>query len=383
LIIVDYNHLLNRIVHIAIPQAKPSIKDGYYVTEEYTNFFLHILIKNILYINKTFGSYGEMVLAKDSKISWRKQFYPKYKEHRKKSREKTKINYTEFFAFVNEITKEFEEYFPFKILEVENCEGDDLIAVLAKEFYPKEKILIVSEDKDFKQLLRYDNVEIYRPVLKKFIDKTDLTSWILEHQFMGDIGDNVPKVVDNTEFTQDFITFLKVKGLDISTVYEFEELSISSKLYEEYSEFISESNTKDIVNIENKIFKKMRFGPAAYKKFCENFDANLNSNPMYKKNLERNKVLVMFDYIPDEIQRNILNKFNSLTNTHNTHTILDFLTKHSLLELMTEHQSFNNFSNSVNSTNLEDFLGINKKTTTTNTNNLSQVSVSIDVTDDW
>ena len=51
---------------------------------------------------------------------------------------------------------------------------------------------------------------------------------------LGDTADNVSKVVAETEFSDEFITFLQSKDVYENRVHEFNQLSISKKLTDEF-----------------------------------------------------------------------------------------------------------------------------------------------------
>ena len=58
-----------------------------------------------------------------------------------------------------------------------------------------EKILIVSNDKDFQQLQRYPNVKQYSPAKKKFLDCKDPEIFLLDHIITGDSSDGIPNIL--------------------------------------------------------------------------------------------------------------------------------------------------------------------------------------------
>jgi 5'-3' exonuclease len=84
---------------------------------------------------------------------------------------------------------------------VPNCEGDDVIAFLAKRKFAAAKKLIVSSDKDFYQLLD-DSIEIYNLHKKIIIKKEDVIkeykitpqNFALAKAFCGDVSDNIPGI---------------------------------------------------------------------------------------------------------------------------------------------------------------------------------------------
>ena len=138
------------------------------------------------------AEYGEMVIACDDKNYWRKQVYPYYKANRKKEREASELDWNTLFESLNNIRQELKDYFPYKVIQVDHAEADDIIAVLVKEYHSQGKLLILSGDKDFGQLQKYPNVTQYSPVLKKYISCTNPDLFLKEHILKGDSSDGVP-----------------------------------------------------------------------------------------------------------------------------------------------------------------------------------------------
>ena len=138
------------------------------------------------------AEYGEMVIACDDKNYWRKQVFPYYKANRKKEREASELDWNTLFESLNRIRQELKDYFPYKVIQIEHAEADDIIAVLVKEYNHLGKILILSGDKDFGQLQKYPNVTQYSPVLKKYISCTNPDLFLKEHILKGDSSDGIP-----------------------------------------------------------------------------------------------------------------------------------------------------------------------------------------------
>ena len=138
------------------------------------------------------AEYGEMVIACDDKNYWRKQVYPYYKANRKKEREASELDWNTLFESLNNIRQELKDYFPYKVIQVDHAEADDIIAVLVKEYHSQGKLLILSGDKDFGQLQKYPNVTQYSPVLKKYISCTNPDLFLKEHILKGDSSDGIP-----------------------------------------------------------------------------------------------------------------------------------------------------------------------------------------------
>ena len=140
--------------------------------------------------------YGELVLCYDNKTNWRRDYFPNYKHGRRKDRKASKLDWGSIFDTLRLIKTELQDNFPYKVLEVEDSEADDIIASIVHWVSGSpsryEKVLIVSGDKDFIQLQKHNFVTQYSPTLKKFINGIDPVTYIREHILKGDRSDGVP-----------------------------------------------------------------------------------------------------------------------------------------------------------------------------------------------
>jgi len=140
-------------------EIKTMHKDDY--TEEY---FKHSILHSLRSHKVRFeGTYGELVLCIDCAPYWRKDVQTEYKENRKKTKD-DKIPWDTIYTWVNNLVDEMDTIFPFKVIRVKFAEADDTIAALARKYHTREKILIVSNDRDLLQLLPY--ADQYAPVKK-------------------------------------------------------------------------------------------------------------------------------------------------------------------------------------------------------------------------
>ena len=287
------------------------------------------MLQSLRHISDKFEQYGDIVLALDTKSNWRKEVYPQYKGHRKKDRDESDVDFPEFFKYVSEFTDILHTTFPYKVLEVERAEGDDIIGVLAKKYSVYEKTIAISSDKDFKQILEY-GAELYDPIKKEYVRMTpsELKEWKLIHILVGDEGDGVPHIKRGTQFTDTFLTYLKNNEIYIKDPEKFNELSISEKLYSEFDTY--KVNKKGEVLNELDIFKATPFGEVGAKKFMGNLAHNLKQNKIFVENFKRNKELVLFDSIPDDIVLAIETQYKELPFLYDPNGIMKFLVSHSL-----------------------------------------------------
>ena len=255
----------------------------------------HVALSSIKSYKKKYGKdYGDIVIASDGRGYWRKDFFPNYKASRKKSRDKSDFDWTFIFETLNEIRDDLREHFPYKVICLPKCEADDVIGVLAlqtQEFGMHEPVMIVSSDKDFKQLQKYDNVAQYSPMLKKLVkvNKKELKEWMVEHIVKGDSGDGIPNIM----------------SADDVFISEERQKSVSSKRLAEFME--------------------------------RGFDAC--QTDAERRNWQRNSTLVDFEYIPEEVKQSIIAEYEKPA-TGNKNSVMNYLIKNRCRLLLNEIEDF-------------------------------------------
>jgi 5'-3' exonuclease len=166
------------------------------------NMVRHMILNSLRSYRTKFGAdYGELVIACDNTNYWRRKLFPYYKANRKKAQEKSDLDWKAIFECLNKIRAELKEFFPYRVIDIESAEADDVIATLVREYGSEmnlgEAILIMSGDKDFIQLHKYGNVKQYDPTRKKWITHKDPEQYLKEHILKGDAGDGVPNVLSS------------------------------------------------------------------------------------------------------------------------------------------------------------------------------------------
>lgn len=172
-----------------------------YENEEINEDLLRHFILNSLrsYRSKFKKEFGELVLACDDTNYWRKQIFPYYKARRAKAKQESHLNWDKIYSSLNIIRDEIKEYFPYRVVQVPTAEADDVIGTLVAEFFDKEPVLIVSGDKDFKQLHAYQGVKQYDPVKSKYITEPNPQRALKELIIRGDKGDGVPNFLSQDD----------------------------------------------------------------------------------------------------------------------------------------------------------------------------------------
>jgi len=178
---------------------------------------------------------------------------------------------------------------PVKTIGIPKVEADDVIAYLSDIIpqSPKDKVFIVSSDKDFLQLVN-ENVVVYRPMEKEFyteqtvIDKFKMSpnNFILYKTLMGDNSDKVKGV----------------KGLGEKKLY---------KLFPELSE--KDMSLDDIYSICEEKFKENVIYARVIQHIDElekNYKIMDLSNPMLDENDKKYLTQVVetneYNYLPDQ-----------------------------------------------------------------------------------
>ena len=230
------------------------------------------------------AEYGEMVIACDDKNYWRKQVYPYYKANRKKEREASELDWNTLFESLNRIRQELKDYFPYKVIQVDHAEADDIIAVLVKEYHSQGKLLILSGDKDFGQLQKYPNVTQYSPVLKKYISCTNPDLFLKEHILKGDSSDGVPNFL-----SEDNVFVMGIRQSPVTSK------KLSGWILQEPEQFCNEAMLR---------------------------------------NYKRNQRLIDLEFVPDEIKTQTLEQYN--TQIKDRSKLFNYFIQYQLKNLM-EH----------------------------------------------
>ena len=188
MILVDYNQVAISNLMEQIGSSKTSIDES---------LVRHMILNTIrTYVKKFKESHGpEVVIACDNKNYWRREIYPHYKSNRKKAREASGHDWNTIFECLNKIRDELRDHSPYKVISVDTCEADDVIATLVQKYSSTQKIMILSSDKDFAQLQRYTNVEQYSPILKKYIKEPLPLLQLKQLIIRGDKGDGIPNIL--------------------------------------------------------------------------------------------------------------------------------------------------------------------------------------------
>ena len=203
MILVDLNQVLLSGLMAQISNGKKSMYGKTFTLDE--SLIRHMVLMILKTHLKTFRKeYGEVVLCCDNRKYWRKEFFPFYKANRKKTREKSDLDWHMIFDMLAKFKQELKENFPYKVVDVEGAEADDIIGTLVPRHIMSENILIISSDGDFPQLQMYNGtshftVKQYNPAQKKFIVSFNPLEELKEKIIRGDKGDGIPNVLSSSD----------------------------------------------------------------------------------------------------------------------------------------------------------------------------------------
>ncbi len=270
MILVDLNQVL-----LSGLMAQISSQKGVKLDE---NLIRHMILNILRTHLKNFrNEYGEVVLCCDNKKYWRKEFFPFYKAGRKKNREKSDLDWHSIFNMLAKFKDELRENMPYKVIDVEGAEADDIIGTLAPRSVAHENVLIISSDGDFLQLQRYNNdkfkIKQYNPAMKKFILSDNPLIELKEKIIRGDKGDGIPNIVSSADC---FVRDIRQTPINKTKLEKF--------LNEDASQYISEAQ---VGFSRNQTLIDLSFTPVAIK------DKIIN-NYIEAKPVARSKILNYF-----------------------------------------------------------------------------------------
>ncbi|MCX8008192.1 MAG: hypothetical protein N3A54_00650 [Patescibacteria group bacterium] len=196
-----------------------------------------------------------VVVVDDDKRSWRKSFFPYYKSRRSEYRFYSSIDWKKLYKNFSIIKNELIENFPLKFLKVENCEADDLIAVISGYVVSSigENTLIVSDDKDFFQI-HCDYIYQFSPLHNRMISyHTTATEELYMKIFYGDHYDGIPNYVSSDDALVDNSKLNKVSKKRVLTLLDDLSSVVERLTEEERPGFIRNRRLVDFEEIPKEI----------------------------------------------------------------------------------------------------------------------------------
>jgi len=145
-----------------------------------------------------------MIFCREVKRStlWRRDIYPQYKANRDESQADSELDLGPIFKTVSEEFAIMQKERKFKGFRHERCEGDDVVYMIREHIKSNNKdatFIIVSNDSDFRQLVRDDTKQV-SPLKKKAkkekpLDALTPQQFLIAKILMGDKSDNIPQAV--------------------------------------------------------------------------------------------------------------------------------------------------------------------------------------------
>jgi len=194
---------------------------------------------------------------------------------------------------MSDVKMELAVMFPYKVIQEDKAEGDDVIFVLSDHFaehdFVKEgleespqKVMAISSDHDFLQLYKHKNYAQWSPRVKKVIPKP-LKTFLVEKIITGDEGDGVPSVLMADDFCMDKARYGRAKP-------------ITKKVIDKYSD-----------------------------------PSNLNEEELAR--YKRNEVLISAEYVPHDVRDRILHLYKIAPDKADRNAIFEYCIKHNLRQL--------------------------------------------------
>lgn len=200
-----------------------------FLTEELCRHLILNSIREV--VHKFKRDYGNVIICCDSKKYWRRDVFPHYKAGRKKLREKSTLDWDLIFSVLNETKEDLKTIFPYKVVEVEGAEADDVIGTLVPRLAANEPVLIVSSDGDFKQLHQYGRVKQYNPMLGIYVKSPNPQLELKEKILTGDKGDGIPSCLSNDDV---FVLGIRQKPLSAKRKAELIIQDFNNPLIDHY-----------------------------------------------------------------------------------------------------------------------------------------------------
>ena len=145
MILIDYSQVA--ISNIAVQLAMSKGKNVLSIP-----MVRHMILNSIRgYVHRFKSEYSnEVVICVDGPDPWRRDVFEQYKAKRREGRESSSTDWESVFGLIHTIKEEIRDNFPYKVVQLDKVEADDIIAVICKKHHDK-KVLIISGDKDFQQ----------------------------------------------------------------------------------------------------------------------------------------------------------------------------------------------------------------------------------------
>lgn len=266
------------------PEEKDKLTKEYlwHTNQEYIEKYQKLFFSNIdkIAVKHSIPN-SNIIIAEDCrrKNIWRNKIYPEYKSTRSESHRKSGFNGGEVFQhFIDVVIPNHIEKHGIKCFKHKEAEADDIIAIIAlymSEKYPNQKIIILSKDTDYFQLL--DKNKNITMVNMKGNIITMSENPLMRKILGGDISDNIPAC----KFKYDLVNKL-----------------------------INKKPNKDVGN-NTKYVKATKRILDYYTQYPEQLENDVKNYPDYIENncYQLNQQLIDFRQIPNNIKNDVITIF--------------------------------------------------------------------------
>ena len=191
-VLVDLNNLMFR----ALFSKDVNIRSPYNPNLQLWRYLVYDSIYTSL---SMIQNVGEIVLAVDDKTSWRKSYFPRYKESRKEKREKVGINWDSTFTTINAFIADLKHHMPFKVIKARSAEADDVIGVIAMSI--NNPCVVSSNDEDYLQLVS-ESVKVWNPSKREYMVCDNPQEFLDMKCLMGQAKDDIFNVLTPNNWGQ-------------------------------------------------------------------------------------------------------------------------------------------------------------------------------------
>ena len=167
-----------------------------------------------------------IIVAKDARNSWRKDYETAYKGNRQEKREASGIDFPLCYSQLNKLADELNTGLNWHFIESPRCEADDTMAVACR-FFKDYSVVLVTIDKDLEQCWEYPNVRIFSNKSKKWKIKPnnfDYNRFISEKIYREAADNMVTPVLDESGYEA------RHKCVNLLTLPEHIESAITEEL---------------------------------------------------------------------------------------------------------------------------------------------------------
>ena len=343
MILVDFNNITSiyysGVVKEVLEESKKLYKRSGLVEitdKDYKDIqkgFFKYTLRMIKEAEKRHFNYGDIVICADydKKNYWRKVIHSEYKSNR----DTNKKNEFDTSAWKNfnrdreallkvldilgiKVMAELETNFQDVVVSLEADETIGTLALL-------EPSVVMSNDRDHLQCTYYHGTKTINPstLVQDSRTKKEILEYIEKSLVCGQEKDNIYNIKYCTKFDKPFVEFmLKEHKIEITDdmLPDFKE----GKKYHFYTkEYKHQRDIESLKQIQakkrkrylrNEYFASPNFTELAFTKLKEKLSLEdiLNENKLYRERFELNEKLFYYHMIPKEIEKCILDRWNSL-----------------------------------------------------------------------